>query len=100
MYLQPTYLPGTNRAAKEPARAPLLGFLRLRQEKSRRVTPAMHEKLSNTMAKLEAAPDTVTKDLRYKFAAPIPRSRPTRRAADAGRYRRIGTGQRVRGGIF
>ena len=30
----------------------------------------MHEKLSNTMTKLEAALDTVTKDLRYKFAAP------------------------------
>jgi len=101
VYLQPTYLPGTNRAAKEPARAPLLGFLRLRQEKSRRVTPAMHEKLSNTMAKLEAAPDTVTKDLRYKFAVPVPRSRPTRRARrSVGRYRRIGTGRRVRDGML
>ena len=43
----------------------------------------MHEKLSNTMTKLEAAPDTVTKDLRYKFTVPVPRSRPTRRARPA-----------------
>ena len=70
------------RCKRARARAPV-SFLRLRQEKNRLVTPVMHEKLSNTMTKLEAAPDTVTKDLRYKFAVPVPRSRPKRRAADA-----------------
>jgi hypothetical protein len=43
----------------------------------------MHEKLGNTMTKLEAAPETVNKDLQYKFTVPVPRSRPTRRAARA-----------------
>ena len=36
----------------------------------------MHEKLGNTMTKLEAAPETVNKDLQYKFTVPVPRSRP------------------------
>ena len=36
----------------------------------------MHEKPGNTMTKLEAAPETVNKDLQYKFTVPVPRSRP------------------------
>ena len=70
------------RCKRARARAPV-SFLRLRQEKNRLVTPVMHEKLSNTMTKLEAVLDTVTKDLRYKFTVPVPRSRPTRRARPA-----------------
>ena len=39
----------------------------------------MHEKLSNTMTKLEAAPETVNKDLQYKL-----------RCQSLGRGRRAG----------
>jgi hypothetical protein len=44
----------------------------------------MHEKLSNTMTKLEAAPETVNKDLQYKFTVPVPWSRPMRPATCTG----------------
>ena len=78
------------RCKRARARAPV-SFLRLRQEKNRLVMPAMHEKLSNTMTKLEAVLDTVTKDLRYKFAVPVPRSRP-RRPLPTDRHRSTCTG--------